>query len=309
MNLTSTQLHHSHRTDCAQPDTKLDVLRDSASPMTSDGGVTLHPSSNFGLYCTVEKHNRIDMWLGNLSPTSELINAATAPTMTVELYKDWLHWQEHTAITWLRQLDRLERYFRRAALDYHKIPYQLRHSPTMKNRAKIAPVTLKQLSEILETDRPRSRQSYFITWYEIRDAAVNVLEDLRYYRPLANDVDSLRILDRKFDQVFGRLEKPFRNAKVALRWLVEKVEYVSARAKLDASEALASSYSREGSLFRRWISTLPEADRNLGRTKLAYIEWYAHTVLDEGLEKEAYWSMLENLNGFRSAPATPNGEA
>jgi hypothetical protein len=287
----------------------MDAHQDSASPITSDGGMTLHPNSNFGLYSTVDKHIRIDIWLNNLHPTNELTDAATAPTTTVELYKDWLHWQEHTAITWLRQLDRLERYFRGAALDYHKIPHQLCHSPTINNGVKISPATLRRLSEILETDRPRSRQTYFITWFEVRDAAVNVLEDLRYYRPLTNDLDFLRIIDRKFDQIFGRLEKPFRNAKVALGWLVEEVKDVSARAELDASKALAASYSREGSLFRRWISTLPEADRNLRRTKLAYIEWYAHTILAEGVEKEAYWSMLENLNGSGSAPATPNREA
>jgi hypothetical protein len=287
----------------------MNLRQDSASPETSDGGVPIHPTSSFGLYCTVGKHSRIEVWLDSLPATDEYIDAATAPTMTAALYRHWLHWQEHTAITWLRQLDRLERYFRRAALDYHKIPHQLRHSPTINNGAKISPAILRRLSEILETDCPRSRQAYFITWFEIRDAAVNVLEDLRYYRPLANDVDFLRTIDRKFDQIFGRLEKPFRNAKVALRWLVEEVKDVGARAELDASEALASSYSREGSLFRRWISTLPEADRNSGRTKLAYTEWYARTILAEGVEKEAYWSMLENLNGSRSSSATPNGEA
>lgn len=204
-------------------------------------------------------------------------------------------------MSWLHQLDRLERYFSRAVLDYHKIPHQLRHSPTINNGAKISPAVLRRLSDIFETDRPRTQQSYFIPWFEIRDAAVNVLQDLKYYQPLADDVHFLRSVDREFDHAFAKVHKPFRNAKVALRWLVESVKEVSVRADLDASEALASTYSREGSLIRRWISTLPEPNCRSGRRKLEYIEEYVQLVLTEGVEKGMYWTEFVDLSGYGSA--------
>jgi hypothetical protein len=226
--------------------------------------------------------------------------------MTVQLYKDWLHWAGCAAMAWLQRLDSLERHLRTAALIYHKIPYQLRHSSTMRDGNKIYPALLKRLSDILEADRPHSQQAYFMPWFEVYDAVALVPENLECHRPTAtNDIDIFRTLERELEQSFDKLYKPYRNAKVALKWLVETVEDIAVRAEFDGSEALPSPYSREGSLFRQWISTLREVDRRYVESKSGYIEWYAQTLLTDGVEKDSYWSMLVDPRGPRvSTPAS-----
>lgn len=233
-------------------------------------------------------------WQNNVPPPDELTDAHAwvAPTMDAQLYKDWLHWAEHTALTWLRRLDKLERLFRHAALIYHEIPYDLRHSSTIQDGHKINPALLKRLSEIFETDRTRSTQSYFAPWIIIFETADEVLDDLKSHQPLPDDIDFLRTLHCKFELAFDNLNKPCQVVLVALRWLQETVADVNKRAELDGAEALAAPFSREGGLFRRWISTLPEADGGYVQSKLSYIEWYAQTLLKEGVVNDEYWSML-----------------
>lgn len=258
----------------------------------SQGGVPLVNGADFGSYCAPQKMITVIKWQNNVPPPDEVTDAWVAPTMDAQLYKDWLHWAEHTALTWLRRLDKLERLFRAAALVYHKIPYDLRHSPTTQDGHKINPALLKRLSEIFETDRLRSNQSYFAPWIAIFDTATEVLDDLNSHQPLPDDIDFLRALQRKFEAAFDKLSKPYQVVSVALRWLQETVADVHKRAELDGAEALAAPFSREGGLFRRWISTLPEADSDYVKSKSSYIEWYAQTLLKEGVSKDEYWTML-----------------
>ncbi|KAH3962624.1 hypothetical protein HBH51_173630 [Parastagonospora nodorum] len=267
-------------------------LLTSAVSRTSQGGVPLVPDADFENHCSPLRMMSIIRWQKNVPPPDELMDAFVAPTMDTKLYKDWLHWAEHTAMNWLHRLDKLERLFRQAALIYHKIPYDLRHSSIIQNGHKISSALLKRLSEIFETDRLRSKQTYFTPWIAIFDTATEVLDDLNNHQPLPDEIDSLRTLHHKFELAFDNLNKPCQVAWVALRWLQGTVADVNKRAELDGTETLAASFSREGGLFRRWISTLPEADGKHVQSRLTYIEWYAQTLLKEGVVKDDYWSML-----------------
>ena len=183
-----------------------------------------------------------------------------------------------------------------AGIQYHETPYQLRHSSTLLHGSKIEEAVLTRLSGILETDRSRTQQAFFTPWFEIKRVAADILEGLNYYKLMADDIILLRTLHRKFEHFLARLPKLLCNLVAGLEFLEEAVAQVSERSNLDGSAALASKYSREGGLFRRWIQTFPEVENGLVDSKSRYIEWYVETVLDIGVERDRYWRRLVELS-------------
>ncbi|KAF2823155.1 hypothetical protein CC86DRAFT_396597 [Ophiobolus disseminans] len=217
---------------------------------------------------------------------------AAAKPITATLYRDWLHWSKHAALTWLVRLDKVERRFRIASLSYHQTPYALRHSATLLHGSRIDQVVLNRLSDILESDRSRTQQTFFSPWYEIKNVAADILKDLDYYEPIPDDLDFLRTVHRKFELSLIKLPEALHTLVEGLKWLEATIWEVAERSDLDGSEALASKHSREGGLFRRWMLSLPELDPEFVESKSEYIEWYVDRLLEVGVEKDQYWSNL-----------------
>jgi hypothetical protein len=85
---------------------------------------------SFGDYCSPDQNARIELWVKELIYHEDMEHTTAPKPITTELYKDWLHCSKDAAISWLRRLDKVERRFRIASLNYHSTPYMLRHSTT-----------------------------------------------------------------------------------------------------------------------------------------------------------------------------------
>jgi hypothetical protein len=256
-----------------------------------DISVPLQPTFTFGSHCSTNTKTNIDAWFNALPPTAEMDDIYAPRAITPELYKDWLDWAKQKALTWALRLDRLERYFRKAALKYHKVPYHARHS-TIHNDTKLIPIVLRRLSEILETDRPRVQQSYFNPWFEIMGLAATILDELDRHQPLTDDLGTLHLMIYQFDVFLARIPKLYHTATASMEWFRDTVNDVAARAHVDGSEALAQKYSREGGLIRRWMMTLTEVENGKAEERAKYIEWYVDRLLDVGVEHDSYCTML-----------------
>jgi hypothetical protein len=160
---------------------------------------------------------------------------------------------------------------------------------------------LDRLSHILETDRVRTQQPFFIPWFEVSYAAAGIIQDLEYYRPLVDDLDFLGVVDRKFELSLSKISGSLRELKTGLKCLEETVTEVTERSDIDGSEELVAKYSREGGLFRRWLRTFTEVENGMIGSRTAWVEWYADRVLALGIEKDKYWSARVNLSGPMSS--------
>jgi hypothetical protein len=256
------------------------------------GGVSLPDPPALRDLCSANRNLRIHAWLDSLPPIDEMVDMAASCDLTSELYKDWLDWSQHTALTWLLKLDKLERYLRRSALRYHKTPYKARHA-TIYNDVKLDLIVLRRLSEILETDQPREQQPFFNSWYHIHIVAADILDHLENSRPLPDEVNTLRLMERDIQLSLARMPLLYYTATEGLAWLQEAVRDVAERAGDEDCDTLSQKYSRQGGLLHRWMLTLPELTNDkLGRVeeRAAYIEWYVKELLATGVEQDTYWS-------------------
>jgi hypothetical protein len=257
-----------------------------------DGGVPLPDPSTFGDLCSANRNFQIHAWLDAMPPIAEIVDMAASRALTSELYKDWLDWSQHTALTWLLKLDKLERYLRKSALRYHKTPYKARHT-TIHNDMKLDPMVLRRLSEVLETDQPREQQSFFTSWHQIQIVVADILDDLEDNRPLTDDINTLHLMERNTQLSLARMPLLYHTATESLAWLRDAVRDVAERAGVEDCDALSQKYSRQGGLIRRWMLTLPElANDKLGKVeeRATYIEWYVKELLETGVEQDTYWS-------------------
>jgi hypothetical protein len=286
------QLHHNYcKIGNTAQNEEMEMHERSSSATVDDVSVPLQPTSTFGSHCSTNTKTNIDAWFNALPPTAEMDDVSAPRAMTSELYKDWLDWAKQKALTWVQRLDRLERYFRKAALKYHKLPYHARHS-VIHNDVKLIPLVLRRLSEILETDQPCTQQSYFNSWFEIMGLAATILDELKRHQPLTDDLGTLRLMVCQFDVCLARIPKLYHTATASMEWLRDAVNDVAARIQVDGSEALAQKYSREGGLIRRWMLTLTEVENGKVEERAEYIEWYVDRLLDVGVEYDSYWTML-----------------
>jgi hypothetical protein len=243
-------------------------------------------------YCSPDKLGRILAWRENIPFPDNHVDGAMVQALPIDLYKDWLDWAAQDAAAWLRKLDKFEQRFRTAGLAYHQVPYQLRHSPTMLHGSSIEQPLLTRLSQILETDRPRNKQMFFIPWLEVKNTAVRILEYPLYNFPLVDDWNHLHDIHREFDLSLWKQYKSANVLETGLQWLEGAVAKVVRRSDLDGADALASKYSREGGLLRCWIQTLPESDSRSAKSKLYFIEGYVERVLEVGIEEGQYWTAM-----------------
>jgi hypothetical protein len=257
------------------------------------GGVPLPDPFEFGGLCSANRKPHINAWLNAMPPKAEMEDVAASRALTSELYKDWLDWSMHTALTWLQKLDKLERYLRKSAVRYHKTPYKARHAKIHNNR-KLDSMMLRRLSDILETNQPREQQSFFTPWFHIQMAVADILDELKDSEPMTDDISTLRQMERKFQLSLARMPLLYHTATEDLAWLRGAVRDVSQRAGIEDNDSLFKKYSRQGGLFRRWMLTLPEvANGRLGERaedRANYIEWYVKELLESGVENDTYWS-------------------
>jgi hypothetical protein len=255
--------------------------------------------TSHGHYCSQEKSDRVNTWVNEVAPHGELYDSAIPIEATANVYKDWLDWSKETALSWLRRLDRYEQRLRTASLKYHKLPYEVRHSSKILYGSSVEQVVLNRLSAILETDRARPQQAFFHPWFEVKNVAANVLEDMKFYQPLPDDCEFLRTILRKFELSLFKMPKACRTLIDGLQWLEDAVAAVLERSDLDGGDALASPFTREGGILRGWIQTLPELDSEVVEMKSRYTEWYVDRLLDIGVEADQYWSSLVDISGSK----------
>jgi hypothetical protein len=245
----------------------------------------------YGQRLSPQQNNRIDTWLEPIPYDWQLEDANTARLVTITVYEDWLDWSKARALSWLAKLDRRERRFRVAGIAYHKVPHTLRHSTT--HFSSIEWTVLLRLSQMFETSRARSQQSFFHPWNEIFDAANEVLEKVRGAKETAPDIDGLRILESGCEVTLSQLPKPLRNLEAALLWAEEQVAKLVDRSDLDGAETLAAKHSREGSMFRMWIQTFLEVEHRVVKSKSAYTEAFVDGMMGgEEIARDPYWTMM-----------------
>jgi len=251
--------------------------------------------AKFGAFLHPDQKVRILKWLDRLAPTADLESASTAVPTSIAVYTDYLNWIRHSASRWLRKLDRLEARYRTTGLSYHSLPYASRHPPTVPPPGNnINRYVLGRLSQILETDRFRSQQSFFQPWVEIQRVAVEIIKEINSIgdEGLKNEA-YLKATTARLELKLHQLQKPLRNLKAGLEWLEDTVEVLSENQTVDASECLVKKHSREGGAFRRWIQTFPEVE--FGIVGEGYVELYAGRLLANGVEPGGYWSELVDL--------------
>ncbi|KAH9861455.1 hypothetical protein J1614_011201 [Plenodomus biglobosus] len=240
-----------------------------------------------------DKKRRIEVWLDKQPCDWEPGSACSTNEATLVIYIDWLHWSISDALLWLEKLDRCERRFRAAGLAYHAIPYQLRHSTFMLPGSHIDQLVLTRLSNILETDTPRRLQTFFMPWMEIYKAAVQVVDHNKTFQLVfINNIDHMRSAVTDAELKLSKLVTTYRSLNAGLEWLEKAVMELSQRSRMDAREALTAKFSREGSLFRRWIQTFLEVEKGLVDSKASYTEEYVEGVLERGVGPGSYWSDL-----------------
>lgn len=245
----------------------------------------------YGLYCSEEESDRIETWLSNIPRHAELEDADKAASETHGQYLDLLHWSRDAALDWLRKLDKYERRFRAASLKYHRIPHHIRHSSKVLFKSIFEQAALDRVASILETDRARDQQPFFIPWLEVKDTVLGIMSDLELHQPLPDDTEFLRTIYKKIELLLETVPRACYTLLDGLEWLEDAVAGIVARSELDGSGLLLSRFTREGGLIRRWILTLPELHYD-DSNKARFIEWYVDRLLDIGIEKDAYWSGL-----------------
>ncbi|KAF2846750.1 hypothetical protein T440DRAFT_222759 [Plenodomus tracheiphilus IPT5] len=252
------------------------------------------PTMSFGYFFPPDKSRRIQSWLDEQPYDWEFKPAFTRDEATLTIYVDWLHWSNTDAILWLRKLDTSETRFRAAGLQYHRVPHQLRHSTFILPGSQIEQLVLSRLSNVLEKDTPRHLQTFFVPWMTIYKTAVEVLDQIEALQHIDNNtnVDLVRANAADTEMKLFKLEATFHNLKIGLEWLEKAVQELADRSVVDGSEALAAKFSREGSLFRRWIQTFLEVEKGVVGPKAAYTEVYIQQVLEKGVGLDGYWSKL-----------------
>jgi hypothetical protein len=243
----------------------------------------------YGQSLSLEQKSRIEMWIERMPYHWQLEDAKTARLATAAIYDDWLDWSGTSAFSLLYRLDKFERRFRIAGVAYHKIPYTLRHSPTLPYHARINNVVLARLSQVFETGLSRSQQSFFRPWNEIFDAVNGILKELVANKMTPKDIDRLRKLESGFEVALSRLANPLQLIETALFWVEAQVANLTVRSELDGSDNLAAKHSREGGLFRIWIQTFFEIEYEMVDSGTAYTEGFVDAVLgDIGVVEDAY---------------------
>jgi hypothetical protein len=254
---------------------------------------------SYGNSSSPAKKIRIDDWLNQVSDHPE--DASAGRDLDYQLYEDWLDWSESIAKSWLQKLDQLERRYRIAGLQYHQVSHTRRHSSKPVHGIKLQQHLLDRLSHILETDHVRTQQPFFIPWIEINNTAVGIIQDVKYYKPLVDDIDFLKVVYRKFELSLLKITIAVTELMKGLEWLEESVGEVTERSGTYGNENLVAKHSREGGIFRRWLRTFPEVETGMIGSRTAWVEWYINRILEMGIEKDQYWSARVNMTGQTSS--------
>ncbi|KAJ4374893.1 hypothetical protein N0V83_001971 [Neocucurbitaria cava] len=248
----------------------------------------------YGRYHMPDKRDRMNRWIDNIAYDSELEPASIARRATLGVFEDWLHWSGYNARQWLRTLDECEQRFRAAGLVYHQIPYHLRRPIAVPapNGFPLDQLPLVRLSQIFETDQSRTKEVFFRPWFQVYDLAIESINTADAHTHGSKSREFLKGINKRFNESCIRLTRPLNILNEGLVWLEDAVAQVHGRSDLGGSEMLASEFSREGSLFRRWMQTFREVELGLVGSKSAFIKGYADTLLTVGVEPKEYWSLL-----------------
>lgn len=278
--------------------------------------ISIHLGIDFYGSCfSPDKKARIDGWIIGQPFHAYFEDAETAKPITAEIYIDWIHWLRYITCSRVRQLDRFEKRYRQIGLMYHKIPYQVRHSDNShsSNRGRryiynsITNLVLARLSQILESDRPRSQQALnsFLPWKPIEQTTKSIMAQINTL-PVQSHSHDLASLKRSMENIQREIEsltRELNTLNATLIWLRNKVGQLNLIASTAASlsqvdsnngdedaERLAEKFSREGSLFRTWIWTFPEVERGIAGGD--FVEEYAQQLLEYGVDGFSFWTTL-----------------
>jgi hypothetical protein len=298
---THHPLDHARRTPSNPSQTLGEAGRDSPRTgfsqterirVTNKYAMDMASKSTYGKLCSKNRKARIETWLERMPCDWQLEDAGTARPITVVVCTDWLNWQNCNARSWLYKLDKFERRFRIAGVQYHKIPHSLRHSVTLPHGPRIDQRTIERLAHILETDRSRDHQPFFAPWIDVYNGVTEVLDQIDACDIATKNIDQVRSLDDKCSVALSKLSKPMRHLEGGLLWLEGLVTKVGERSDQDGSENLLVRHSREGGLFRRWIQTFLEVEHGVVWDKSEYTEDFVGKVASGTVKGGQYWSML-----------------
>ncbi|KAJ4290535.1 hypothetical protein N0V90_010752 [Kalmusia sp. IMI 367209] len=208
-------------------------------------------------------------WLSMIPPhPSLLLHPEASPSLDATIYHDWFNWADFAVQTLLDELDIYEMEYRRLGLKYHGIPHNERHSSSLLTSAsfhralranaettRANPSVLRSLETIFETDCPRTQQSFFLNWrtaYQEIAEMKNLCASAPHTDRVLTLAHRMKIMEKRFMAVNRLADR----IKAQLKSVKRSVDAV--RAKSKASSDLAAPFSKEGSLYRRWVNTFEE---------------------------------------------------
>jgi hypothetical protein len=259
-----------------------------------------HSPAAYGRLCPADMRTNMNDWLNAMPATNDMTDPGLLNLKDAARYRDWLDWAKHSALAWLDKLDDLEVRYRAAGFKYHKIPYKLRHVPTLLNGMNYSPNVLEALSRVFKTGKPRSQQYFFNPWLRINDSVCSILTDLENIGPLQTEHwYFLGQLNKRFEERLIYISKMYPSCVTSLSWYEDVVSEVAQRADTDDIEALANTFSVGGGLFRLWVSTMPEAELRPAEIKPKWVEWDAEWWLMKGVEPFRfckYWRLSPEVS-------------
>jgi hypothetical protein len=240
------------------------------------------------------KKDHINAWLDAIPKNNGFLETESSFEDDAALAaKDLLDCQKNLTMEWLQKLDKLEVEFRETALKYHKIPHDIRHTSTLLDG--LNPMVVDRVSEIFETNHPRFQEGFFGHWFQIKKAMAYILRSMKYYEQVDDDEDLIRSLELKHEQYLDKMPALYEKVTISMIRLHDTVVKLAQRTDINGGEALAQKHSREGGLFRLWISTLPELDHLQNYMRSEYVEFYAAELLQNGVKLDQYWSRLADM--------------
>ena len=184
-------------------------------------------------------------------------------------------------------LDNYEAQHRIIGLEYHSIPYALRHATTYSANVSINPIIIARLSSIFETDTPWDLNGYYKRWLEVREAVRHMIQQIDSVNGMLNTY-VLHYIFRTTEDLLERTER--QREKIVqqaldVEGLVDTITARRIRAGIHTGvEDLRYGSSRQGSEFRRWVWSLQEVQDGI-----QIVEGMVAELLGRGVVRKTFW--------------------
>jgi len=252
------------------------------------------------------RHVRITAWMASL-PThiDDLELPEMPPPLTASLYHDWLGWIGSQTATVSLALENHEVKYRRLGLQYHSIPYELRHT---KLAPSVSPDLGPRLASVFEAEAKRQDQAFFTNWLAVEKDLATVTRKLRFVnrdtrvpklqRAYKTTVALLKMAEARVNEIGTQLDGV--EQEVNGLWNA----FPSGAFSMRAAVELTYPNGLEGGLYRKWVATFQEvADAQVfdhlrdGSQAVVHgklgLESVASVLRREGPERSLWWKRVE----------------